>query len=147
MRFLIPVILFCFSLIAMAETLTDYQWKNRLIVAFVQVDSEHARAFKQKVDALECQLDDRDLLVFIISDKQAHGVNKPAVSLDQQSVTRLISRRYEPDEPFEMLLIGKDGGIKARSGNTRQLQDFLALIDTMPMRRAESKERASGCEK
>ena len=42
---------------------------------------------------------------------------------------------------FEVVLIGKDGGVKARTSDPGALQDFLALIDTMPMRRAEMRSR------
>jgi hypothetical protein len=39
--------------------------------------------------------------------------------------------------------IGKDGGVKLRSAEPVAAGDFFALIDTMPMRRREMRERAA----
>jgi hypothetical protein len=46
---------------------------------------------------------------------------------------------------FQVLLIGKDGGVKLRSEQPVPVQDILGLIDSMPMRRQEmdSKRKSS----
>ena len=46
---------------------------------------------------------------------------------------------------FELVLIGKDGGVKARADDPDALDAFLERIDTMPMRRAEMR-RAGGAD-
>ncbi len=38
---------------------------------------------------------------------------------------------------FQVLLIGKDGGIKMRSATPVAAEDILSLIDSMPMRQQE----------
>ena len=38
---------------------------------------------------------------------------------------------------FQVLLIGKDGGIKMRSARPVAAEDILSLIDSMPMRQQE----------
>jgi hypothetical protein len=40
-----------------------------------------------------------------------------------------------------VLLIGKDGGVKLRAEEPLPAAEFFALIDTMPMRRREMRER------
>ena len=40
---------------------------------------------------------------------------------------------------FQLLLLGKDGGVKLRS-STVSLEDIFSLIDTMPMRRSEMRD-------
>ena len=40
---------------------------------------------------------------------------------------------------FQLLLLGKDGGVKLRS-STASLEDIFSLIDTMPMRRREMRD-------
>lgn len=40
---------------------------------------------------------------------------------------------------FQLLLLGKDGGVKLRSSNV-SLEDIFSLIDTMPMIRKEMRD-------
>jgi len=42
---------------------------------------------------------------------------------------------------FQLLLIGKDGGVKLRSEQPVPTQDIFGLIDSMPMRRQEMDRR------
>ena len=52
---------------------------------------------------------------------------------------------------FSSDIIGKDGGVKLNRQNRTQLKDIFALIDAMPMRREEmrqkSRTRGSGLDK
>ena len=41
---------------------------------------------------------------------------------------------------FEIILIGKGGGIKLRSKTPIGVEDLLSLIDAMPMRRQEMRD-------
>jgi len=64
------------------------------------------------------------------------------------ALLELARLRSAERSDFEMVLIGKDGGVKARTYELNALEDFLALIDTMPMRRAEIQSRGGsdgGC--
>jgi len=38
---------------------------------------------------------------------------------------------------FQVLLIGKDGGVKLRSSGPVSMKDLFGLIDSMPMRQQE----------
>jgi predicted Rossmann fold nucleotide-binding protein DprA/Smf involved in DNA uptake len=42
---------------------------------------------------------------------------------------------------FQVLLIGKDGGIKLRRDKPVAASEIIALIDTMPMRQEETRRR------
>ena len=46
-----------------------------------------------------------------------------------------------PGNAFTVVLIGKDGGEKFRAGKPTQAEEFFALIDAMPMRRAEMRRK------
>ncbi len=60
-----------------------------------------------------------------------------------QDITPEIARRELPgldvdaNASFEVLLFGKDGGVKLRRGAPVSVAEISALIDTMPMRRNE----------
>ena len=53
----------------------------------------------------------------------------------------LRKRFAAPHGKFTFLLIGKDGGEKYRRESGIDLQDVFRLIDSMPMRQQEMKER------
>ncbi len=50
--------------------------------------------------------------------------------------------RVSPGE-FEVLLVGKDGGVKFRSRKIVPPQQIFRLVDAMPMRRDEMRNRSS----
>ena len=51
------------------------------------------------------------------------------------------SYQIKPDEPFTVILIGKDGGEKYRSANMLTTNRLFATIDAMPMRQAEMRRQ------
>ncbi len=62
-----------------------------------------------------------------------------------QDITPEAARRDRPElgvtaeAAFEVLLVGKDGGVKLRRDKPLAASEITALIDTMPMRRNEMK--------
>ncbi len=90
--------------------LTAHQWRRRVLVidAPEQVTEDHRRQLAS-LDAAKAGLEERDVLV----------------------VTR-------PGSPaFRVRLVGKDGGVKLDQGAPIETATLFALIDAMPMRRAE----------
>ena len=43
---------------------------------------------------------------------------------------------------FRVVLIGKDGGVKLRQEEPISVADLFALIDSMPMRKQEMRQRS-----
>lgn len=68
----------------------------------------------------KADLADRDIIV--LSD------TSPAASGQLRS-------QFKPDG-FEVVLVGKDGGVKIRQKTPLTSEDLLATIDRMPMRKA-----------
>jgi hypothetical protein len=65
--------------------------------------------------------------------------------LDEQDVDRLRRELAVGADDKQLILIGKDGGIKLRAPLSTDLREAFAFIDSMPMRRAEMWEkRAAG---
>lgn len=119
---------------------------------FAIPESESVKAIQRSVDALRCQLVDRDTDVRFVDvtelpDESATSINE---GHDKQGALAELARLRSDERPdFEMVLIGKDGGVKARTSDLNALEDFLGLIDTMPMRRTEMRSRGvadGGCE-
>ncbi|MDT0608427.1 DUF4174 domain-containing protein [Croceitalea rosinachiae] len=115
------LVLICCILICQnspAQELKKYQWKNRLIVLIGNQNHPKLKNQEALLNKNEEGLKERDILIIRTND-------------------RLL-------EPFKLkknftglLLIGKDGGIKLKQSFIVQPDELFALIDGMPMRRAE----------
>lgn len=130
----------------------DYS-NRRQIIVFTTPESESGKAIQRSVGALRCQLVDRDTDVrFVDVSELPDAGATPTIEQSDTHVALAELARLRSDErsDFEMVLIGKDGGVKARARDLSALEDFLTLIDSMPMRRAEMRSRDSiddGCER
>ncbi len=117
--------------------LDESLWRDRVLVAVAAAPGqEDLVQMRDAAVASACEFSNRDLvLVSIVGDGGRVGGRE----LDAGSVRRLRARLPLADHPFEMLLIGKDGGIKAAWRQAVPLTEIFALIDGMPMRRDESR--------
>ncbi len=121
---------------AAAEPLDAYRWKNRLIIASVP-PGEARDQLTAALAATRAEIDERDLKVVDVSPGSARIPG--TVRLDPKQTTALreklkLSAR-ETNAVF--ILIGKDGGEKARQQGPLKLASWFTLIDAMPMRRDE----------
>ena len=66
--------------------------------------------------------------------------------LDPQTSQSLRKKFNIPRGEFTVILVGKDGGIKLKRQEHTQLNDIFALIDAMPMRQEEMRQKIRGRE-
>lgn len=128
-----------------ANTLEEIRWQKRVVIAFASTLDKKASTFKQDIENSRCKLDERDVDVYLIDGAKALSLTHGAKPLDEASIELLQGSRRDSSESFEMILIGKDGGIKAGSYTPQDLRLFIELIDGMPMRQAEAAEQIRGC--
>jgi len=128
------------------DPLSAYRWKHRLLVVYMS-DTESGRAalqtFRASLDDRMEDVLDRDLLILPVGDLPQPGdARQPEVDVGALERSH-VRRRFGLQGPeVQLLLIGKDGGMKARqSGAMLDLEGLFELIDTMPMRRAEMQRR------
>ncbi len=131
--------------IATQTTLTEQQWKMRLIVAFASKDAPEEVVFQEWLTANACRLKERDVQMFLLDGEKTRSLTGMNHWLDEESIQQLVRQRRYSDAPFELMLIGKDGGIKAQAITTAALDDFIIQIDGMPMRKAEASQQSSDC--
>jgi len=105
-----------------AAVLKKAQWKARVILVEVERDSPAQKSLKESLKKNKAALEERDLIV---------------IRADAQ----LRKKFAIPPHRFTAILIGKDGGEKARQSGELALDQFFALIDTMPMRQQEMREQ------
>ncbi|MDK8463458.1 DUF4174 domain-containing protein [Marinobacter sp. SS13-12] len=107
--------------------LSDYQWKNRLIL--VQAADENASEIETLRSAW-AEVDDRDIVWFVNTGSDVVS-NQKALSSRLESDVKALLEESRSDE--RVLLIGKDGGIKSRESSL-DLHTIFRRIDAMPMR-------------
>ena len=128
------------------DPLSAYRWKHRLLVVYVP-DTESGRAtlrtFRASLDDRIEDVLDRDLLIVPVGDLPRPGdALRPAVDVGAPGRAH-VRRRFDLQGPeVQLLLIGKDGEMKARqSGAMLDLEGVFELVDSMPMRKAEMQRR------
>jgi len=110
-----------------AAPLEAYRWHARPVVVF---GSEDSGAFRQQLDIFNrasVGFRERDMVVVTVANRGG-----------RQDLRRVYN--VQPGE-FEVLLIGKDGGVKLRSRDIVSPKELFRLVDAMPMRRQESQRR------
>lgn len=124
--------------------------ERRQVIVFAAPESESGKLIQRSADQLRCQLIERDTDVTFVDITELPDIATVSSGVEQGLLAELARLRGEDGgADFEVVLVGKDGGVKARTSDPDALEDFLALIDTMPMRRAELRSRDaidSGCE-
>jgi hypothetical protein len=123
----------------------DYSDRRQIIV-FAIPASDTGEIIQRTVETLRCQLVNRDTDVRYVDITELPDAGTTSTDEKREkprALEELALLRSEARPEFEMVLIGKDGGVKARTRDPAALENFLALIDTMPMRRAELQSRGS----
>ena len=124
------------SAYAPAESLAAYQWKNRVFILFA--DKDNARAARQENQLLadRAGLDERDIVVLKVSGGHVRLLFGAAGSLDGDAIRRDLEAPEEGE--FAAFLLGKDGTVKLKATEPIASGELFAIIDSMPMRAAES---------
>ena len=109
------------------------RWENRLLV----FSGEDENAVRQKVLALDSRTGhlERNLLVIHLEDDTATLVVGETAALPESELFR--KRFAMPDDAFEVVLVGKDGGVKERRRTVFETEELFGIIDAMPMRMRE----------
>ncbi len=119
--------------------LAEYQWKNRLVLLFApSPDAAVCRSFRRAWNVRPGETADRDLLLIELFDDGESRVAKAPISA--ASAAKLRSRfRVEPGATI-VILVGKDGSEKLRKADVG-LDELFEVIDAMPMRQREMKQK------
>jgi len=143
----IAALLSVFTVTSSAQTtepLAEHRWKHRLLIAFANASGDsRAAALRTSLAAAKCELDDRDLVIGWVLSEETSRIGEAAMSDESAGVLR-SGLRIQPGE-FAVLLVGKDGGVKARYTSVPDLSEIFGLIDGMPMRRSEMRSSRAEC--
>ena len=106
--------------------LNDFLWLARPVVIFA--DTPNDPRFAEQIELLQAranELADRDVVILTDTDPSARSDIR----------TRLRPRG------FMLVLIGKDGGVKLRKPSPWDVRELTRVIDKMPLRQQELRER------
>ena len=141
MNYLITFVFFISSTFIQSQiTLTDLQWKNRVLLVFPSINEESDMELNL-TDSLEKELKDRDLIYFYFGDSLQSNTNykfEPAYQKKLKQLYQMGSKQHS------YVLIGKDGSSKLKiEKDSIDWQVLFATIDSMPMRIKEIKNKSS----
>ena len=125
---------------AISLDLSQFRWKNRLVFLFAP-SREHPLFDKlhRSIAIQKDEIADRDLVIFEILDSEPSRMDTSP--LDPQTAQYLREKFNVPRNRFAVILVGKDGGVKLNRQDQTRLEDIFALIDAMPMRQEEMRQK------
>lgn len=139
-KFVLIVFALTLNTVLLAQELSEHLFKDR--VQFIIVDDITNPYFKKQKEELIKNLPgmkERKLITYIATPK---GYKKGLKdSVPWHNSTELYEKYSADNRGFEIILIGLDGGVKKRETEVFKIDDIFNLIDGMPMRRAEIRNR------
>ena len=123
-----------------AQAMSAYLWKKRPLVVFAPA-RQHTSAVRQNriINANRRGFRERDMVVVtVVGDRVTTRFGQgPKLGADALRAQFGVRR-----EEFRALLVGKDGTVKLSGGAAVDAGRLFSLIDSMPMRRQEMRNRA-----
>jgi hypothetical protein len=124
-----------------AQNLSDYKWDNRLIVIYAE--SLNNGMIDKQLEGFDIHDEgwkERKLRCFIVTPGTTVELKDSNVT-DKVLINGLNFQNRKKVSPFEIQLIGLDGGVKLSKDEPVKLETIYALIDGMPMRISEMQEK------
>ena len=125
---------------SLAGLLDEHLWRHRLMVLVAPTPNEalvaqQRRLIEQRADALI----DRNIQVYQLFERGVSTLQGNPLADGQAAMLR-AELGAGPDARL-LILIGKDGSVKRREALPADLREMFLLIDEMPMRRAEIRDK------
>ncbi|MFK7772052.1 MAG: DUF4174 domain-containing protein [Saprospiraceae bacterium] len=134
-------LLFLFSIFllnqaCMAQSLSQHEWKHRVILLFApSFQNENLQQQLKIFQKDEEGLTDRKLIVYQITPDE---IKKEGEVLNENSEVKSWFKKFNINKnEFTFILIGLDGGEKMRNSEVVSIDKLFSKIDRMPMRQSE----------
>lgn len=119
-----------------AQHFSQHRWEDRVLLIYTaDVKEDRWKSQLAILAADPVGMAERKLVVYQIVD--GHYKNGWEAQGDWKKLESYTYPASSTTQGFEIVLIGLDGGVKLRQNELLSLAKLYALIDGMPMRRAE----------
>jgi len=127
------------------QELEEYKWKNRILI--IESPSISNTEYKDQLEALansKQELEDRKLILIEIIENEFRTTHFPPDPNSEtwKSIENRGDHSKSKGKEFKVILIGLDGGIKLEKKEILKKEELFGLIDGMPMRKSEIKNKA-----
>lgn len=114
------------------ERLQAMQWKKRVLILYAPT-LKYPQYVKQlkMLRTVKDELRERDVVQMELTND---NTDAPSQAFLQQELD------VQP-MAFQLILVGKDGGVKYRTTKATKPQEIFSTIDAMPMRQSEMREK------
>jgi hypothetical protein len=120
--------------------ITHLQWKKRLLLLFAAESGQpNFQRLANEISSRQTDVDDRDLVVFEILESETSRMNRSRI--EPQKAASIREQFGIAPNSFTVILVGKDGGIKLKRNDQVRLEEIFRLIDSMPMRQDEIRQK------
>lgn len=123
-----------------SQDLSTHRWQHRLVILLTSDTTQSA--FQAQVKELSNYaqgLGERKIIIYQALPKAYRKGLDSSANWSQSD--EIFTSLKKTDAPFEILLIGLDGGVKLRKDEFVPCRELFTLIDGMPMRRAEMRRQ------
>jgi hypothetical protein len=125
---------------AVPMDLSQFQWKNRLILIFSTHEDELlSNSLQTELVNQKVEVSERHLVVFRIFETGPSFMD--STQIDFRTSEAIRQQLDVVPEEITCILVGKDGGVKLRRPFPVKLNDIFTLIDSMPMRQEEMRQK------
>lgn len=135
------IIFFCiFSFVfsSYSQDVKKHKWENRVLLVFTHIKNDEI--FNKQISNLLKEkkgLTERKLIIYQFV-KDQYSINFDSKWL----LSSLKKRKYKAEsENFKVVLIGLDGGVKLEQTSFLSTKKLFTIIDGMPMRRYEIRNK------
>jgi len=130
---------------ALSMDLNQFQWENRLFFIFAPQEGDaFFQALQSEISTQPDEISERDLVVFKIFETGPSYME--TTRIDPRTAAAVRTRFAAPLGQFTCILVGKDGGTKLKRHSPVKLEEVFDLIDAMPMRRQEMRQKSQSDE-
>ena len=120
------------------NNIESFEWNNRIILIHAPQMCEEVF---QRLRSQKNDINERHVLWFILCEENQHKTILSNYSgITSADFFDNIKKHYFVSKTLNILLVGKDGGVKYQS-KTLKLNDLFNRIDSMPMRQSEMLEQ------
>ncbi|MEL6287722.1 MAG: DUF4174 domain-containing protein [Pseudomonadota bacterium] len=116
-----------------------FAWQYRPLLVFAPaLDDPKLARQHALLSGARGGLRERDMVLIVVAGESVRAAGGPA---PRMSAAALRARYGVSPDRFEVLLIGKDTGVKRRSSTPLPFASLASQIDRMPMRRQEMRRQ------